>query len=176
MTANTLLLDCGYQPVAVISWQRAVCLLTRNKIEVIEEYEDRELRSRTWVIKMPAVVRLLRAFRRHKKKVKFSRYNILARDRWKCQYCDDRLSLHDATYDHVVPRSKGGQTHWENIVSCCGDCNLKKRNRTPQEAGMRLRKPPTRPDWVPVFMIVTKGTIPEQWTSYLYWMTELESS
>lgn len=171
---STLLLDISYQALATIPWQRAVTLLSLGKVEVIEEYEDRILRSRSWVIKMPAVVRLMRLFKRHKKKVKFSRHNILARDRWKCMYCGCKLGLSDVTYDHVLPKSRGGKTHWENIVSCCSDCNANKSNKTPQEAGMRLRKQPTQPDWVPVFTITTRGSIPEQWTSYLYWMTELE--
>jgi len=171
---NTLLLDQSYQAVATISWQRAVTLLTLGKVEVIEEYKDKVLRSRSWVIKMPAVVRLVKLFRRHKKKVKFSRHNILARDRWKCMYCKCKLGLSDVTYDHVVPKSRGGKTQWENIVSCCSDCNAKKANRTPREAGMRLRKQPEQPNWVPVFTITTRGSIPEQWTSYVYWMSELE--
>ena len=83
---RTLLLSQGYEPIRVISWQRALALLTLGKVEVIEEY-DAELRAVSLVIKMPAVVRLLRGFRRHKKPVKFSRVNIAARDRYRCQYC-----------------------------------------------------------------------------------------
>lgn len=172
----TLLLDQGYQPVASISWQRAITLLTLGKVEVIEEYDDRELRSRTWVIKMPAVVRLIKAFRRHKKKVKFSRTNILARDKWKCQYCNTKLTTESVTYDHVVPKSQGGKTCWENIVACCAGCNAKKADKSVGKAGMRLRTKPVMPAWVPVFTINTsKGSVPEQWASYLYWMSELEN-
>lgn len=172
---STLLLDQSYQAVAAISWQRAVTLLTLGKVEVIEEYEDHELRSRTWVIKMPAVVRLVNRFRRSKQKVKFSRTNILARDGWKCQYCKCKLTTDTVTYDHVVPKSRGGKTCWENIVSSCSPCNCKKANKTPQEAKMKLRKQPVMPKWVPVFSISTKGSIPDQWASYLYWMSELEN-
>jgi len=171
--STTLLLSNAYEPVATISWQRAVTLLTLGKVEVLEEYEDRELRSRNWVIKMPAVARLVHRFRRHKKRVKFSRTNILARDRWKCQYCSCELNTHDVTYDHVTPRSRGGKTCWENIVSCCADCNAKKDNRTPQEAGMKLCSKPYQPDWVPIFTVRTRGPVPDQWRSYLYWTSEL---
>jgi 5-methylcytosine-specific restriction endonuclease McrA len=170
---STLLLSQAYEPVAAISWQRAVTLLTLGKVEVIEEYENKELRARTWVIKMPAVVRLVRAFRRKKKKVKFSRTNILARDQWKCQYCGTHLSTEEVTYDHVVPRSRGGKTAWENIVSCCAECNAKKANKTPAEAGLKLRKKPYRPSWVPAFVVTQRGSVPEQWHSYLYWTSEL---
>lgn len=172
---NTLLLSMGYEPIASISWQRAITLLTLGKVEVIEEY-DTELRSRTWVVKMPAVVRLVKSFRHHKKKVKFSRTNILARDNWKCQYCSTKLSTEDVTYDHVVSKSRGGKTCWENIVACCQDCNAKKANKTPREADMKLRKQPVMPKWVPVLTITqSPGSVPEQWASYLYWMSELEN-
>jgi 5-methylcytosine-specific restriction endonuclease McrA len=169
---RTLLLSQGYEPLATISWQRAISLLTLGKVEVIEEY-DRELRSRYLVIKMPAVVRLIQRFRRGKQAVKFSRHNILARDRWKCQYCGIKVRTSDMTQDHVVPRSQGGRTEWENIVTACGDCNAKKANRTPREAGMRLRKRPEKPKWVPIFSVQIGNRPPDQWASYLYWTSEL---
>jgi 5-methylcytosine-specific restriction endonuclease McrA len=164
---RTLLLNQGYQPVTTISWQKAICMLTLGKVEVVEEY-DREIRSTFLIIKMPAVVRLISKFRRHKQRVKFSRHNILARDRWKCQYCGDKVRLSDMTQDHVTPRSQGGITCWENS-------NAKKANRTPKQANMVLRKKPVRPDWVPIFTIQLRGAPPDQWASYLYWTAELEA-
>lgn len=173
---RTLLLDQGYQPISAISWQRAVTLLTLGKVEVIETYKDRKLRSRTWVIKMPAVVRLVKAFKRHKKRVKFSRHNVLARDHWKCQYCGKKKPTQELTYDHVIPRAQGGITKWENIVTCCVDCNSRKGGRTPQQAGMRLISQPVRPSWVPIFSITTKkGNTPEEWRDYIYWFEDIES-
>jgi len=171
--ANTLLLNQGYQPLATISWQKAVCLLTLGKVEVIEEYDQKELRSRTWVIKMPAVVRLVKSIRRHKKHVKFSRSNVYARDRWKCQYCGEKHKTDELNLDHVVPKSKGGKTCWSNIVTSCIDCNTKKRDLALSEAQMKLIKKPIRPDWVPIFSIRFKGTVPDKWASYIYWNTEL---
>jgi 5-methylcytosine-specific restriction endonuclease McrA len=171
---RTLLLNQGYQPVTTISWQRAVCLLTLGKVEVVEEY-DVDIRSVYLVIKMPAVVRLITRFRKVKQRVKFSRQNVLARDRWKCQYCGQRKPVAQLTYDHVVPRSKGGKTCWENIVTACQDCNARKGNRTPRGAGMRLRSTPQRPAWVPVFVIRLTGSVPDQWASYLYWTSEIQS-
>jgi len=170
---QTLLLDNGYQPIKTISWQRAISMLTLGKVEVIETY-DQEIHSRFLIIKLPAVVRLVNFFRRHKQRVKFSRQNILARDRWTCQYCSEKVTTQEMTMDHVVPRAQGGKTEWENIVTCCGECNSKKADRTPQQAKMRLRKKPERPSWVPIFSIQLSGSVPEQWASYLYWSAPLE--
>ena len=141
---RTLLLSQGYEPIKVISWQRAITLLTLGKVEVVEEY-DANIRAVSLIIKVPAVVRLLRGFRRHAKPVKFSRVNIYARDAYKCQYCAVRCSVSELTYDHVVPRARGGRTTWENIVTCCYPCNGAKGNQTPAKAELRLRALPTQP-------------------------------
>ncbi len=122
---KTLLLSQSYEPIKVISWQRAITLLFLGKVEVVEEYGD-AVRSVTFIIKIPSVVRLLRAFRRHHRPVKFSRVNIYARDGYACQYCGDKLGVDELTYDHVVPRSQGGRTEWTNIVTACHDCNRRK--------------------------------------------------
>jgi 5-methylcytosine-specific restriction endonuclease McrA len=171
---RTLLLNQGYEPLSTISWQRAISLLTLGKVEVIEEY-DRDIRSAFLVIKMPAVVRLISFFRRRKHQVKFSRHNILARDGWKCQYCGVKVQTQSMTQDHVLPRSQGGRTSWENIVTCCETCNAKKANKTPQQAKMKLRKKPVKPTWVPVFTVQISGSPPEQWRDYVYWTAELEA-
>lgn len=171
---QTLMLDQGYAPLKVIPWQRAIRLLTLGKVEVVEEY-DSEVHTSYLVIKVPAVVRLLRAFRRAKKPVKFSRVNIYGRDGYRCQYCGERKSTDELTYDHVVPRSRGGRTEWTNIVTSCGPCNLRKADRTPTEAGMRLRSQPKQPVDAPVVMIaVSRKSAPEAWRDYLYWTGELD--
>src|SRR5262249_53688947 len=167
-TAQTLLLNQGFEPIKVISWQRAITLLFLGKVEVLEEY-GRDIRGATIVLKVPAVVRLLRAFRRHARPVKFSRVNIYARDNYKCQYCAKKAPISELTYDHVVPRSQGGQTEWTNIVTCCYLCNRKKGGRTPNEAGMKLLVPPTQPNWVPAVAIrVSLRSVPDAWQGYLY--------
>jgi 5-methylcytosine-specific restriction endonuclease McrA len=174
LSSNTLLLSQGYEPIKVIAWQRAITLLFLGKVEVIEEYSS-SVRSVTFVLRIPAVVRLLRAFRRHHKPVKFSRVNIYARDHYTCQYCGDRLTVSELTYDHVVPRSQGGATDWTNIVTCCHDCNRVKGGRTPRQAGMQLRAAPMQPNWVPAVSIrVSLRSVPEAWRDYLYWTSELE--
>ena len=170
----TLLLSQSYEPIKIISWQRAITLLFLGKVEVVEEYAH-DVRSVTIVIKIPAVVRLLRAFRRHHKPVKFSRVNIYARDGYTCQYCGVRLAVSELTYDHVVPRSQGGATDWTNIVTCCHECNRVKGGRTPRQAGMQLRAAPVQPNWVPAVVIrVSLRSVPDAWRDYLYWTGELE--
>ncbi len=173
--ARTLLLSQGYEPIKVISWRRAIALISLGKVEVIEEYDDAEIRAVSVVIKVPAVVRLLRSFRRHAKPVKFSRANIYARDQHRCQYCGIRCSISELTYDHVVPRSKGGRTSWENIATCCYQCNARKAARTPAQAGMRLRSVPVRPHWIAAVTIrLSTKSMPAAWRDYLYWTSEIE--
>jgi 5-methylcytosine-specific restriction endonuclease McrA len=173
-THRTLVLSQGFEPVKIVPWQRAMTLLFLGKVEVIEEY-DRNVKTTSLVIKIPAVVRLLEAFRRHKKPVKFSRINIYGRDKYSCQYCGAKKLIGDLTYDHVVPRSKGGKTEWTNIVSCCQPCNRKKANRTPAEAGMRLLSTPVRPMATPVLVVAMSATsMPDAWRDYLYWTSELD--
>jgi 5-methylcytosine-specific restriction endonuclease McrA len=171
---QTLVLDPGYAPVKVVSWQRAIQLLFLGKVEVVEEY-DQDVRSTHLVIKIPAVVRLLRAFRRHRKPVKFSRVNIYGRDNYQCQYCGVKRPISELTYDHVTPRAQGGRTTWDNIVTACADCNGKKANRTPEQARMRLRKAPIQPSDVPALIIeVSRESAPAAWRDWLWWTGELE--
>ncbi len=170
---HVLLLNITYEPLRIINWKKAITLLCLGKIEVIEEY-GRDIHSVSFTIKLPSVVRLLRMVKRPKSPVKFSRQNIYARDRYKCQYCGCRASTEDLTYDHVIPKSRGGKTEWENIVSCCIDCNRKKGGRTPAESSMRLVRKPSRPTWVPAIRItIGFKKIPQTWRDYLYWNVEL---
>ena len=172
---RTLLLSQGYEPIKIISWQRAMTLLTLDKVEVVEQY-DAEIRAVSMIVKVPAVIRLRKAFRRHAKPVKFSRVNIYARDEYRCQYCGTKCSIDQLTYDHVVPRSKGGRTTWENIVSACYACNRRKANRTPIEAGMKLLTIPARPTWMPSVQIrVSARSVPDAWRDYVYWTSEIDS-
>jgi 5-methylcytosine-specific restriction endonuclease McrA len=173
-THQTLLLSQGYEPIKVVSWQRALTLLFLRKVEVIEEY-DRDVKTTSLVIKIPAVIRLLKAFRRHKKPVKFSRINIYGRDKFTCQYCGVKKKIGELTYDHVVPRSKGGKTTWTNIATCCQLCNRKKANRTPDEAGMRLLATPVQPTATPVLVVaMSRESAPDAWRDYMYWTSELD--
>jgi 5-methylcytosine-specific restriction endonuclease McrA len=166
---RTLVLTQGYEPVKVVAWQRAITLLSLGKVEVVEEYNT-TVNAVSLCIKMPAVVRLLRSFRRYRGALKFSRANIAARDRYQCQYCGRPCTIAEITFDHVLPRSRGGATSWNNIVSACVACNSKKANRTPSEAGMLLRVAPVQPAWLgAVEVTVSMRSVPDAWRDYLYW-------
>ena len=170
---KTLLLNITYEPLRVISWQKAVTLLTLGKVEVIEEY-DQDVHSVSFVMRLPAVVRLLRWVKWRDESITFSRRHIYTRDHGKCQYCGKSLSRQELTYDHVIPKSQGGETSWENVVTCCIDCNGKKGGRTPQQAGMTLLKVPKRPKWNLAFRLtIGIRQMPKSWRDYLYWNVEL---
>lgn len=173
---QVLLLNNTFEPLKVIDWKRAIRLLTLGKVEVLEEY-DREIRSVTFAVKLPSVLRLLRFVRYRKKHVKFSRVNIYARDEFRCQYCGQRSESEDLTFDHVIPKRYGGRTQWTNIVTCCHRCNRIKGGRTLKEAGLSLLKKPVKPEWVP-FVMITIGvkSVPESWLDYFYWTVELKDA
>lgn len=179
---ETLVLSAGYEPIAKVPWQRAITLLWEGKVEVVEEYEDRFVRSVTLEFKMPSVIRFLKTVRGRKKAIKFSRENVYLRDKGKCQYCGIKVPRHDFTYDHVTPRSHGGPTTWENVVVCCTPCNQRKAGRTPEQAKMVLSQKPTKPTKLPDTIRLTftwqKG-MPDVWKQWMqsvaYWHTELDN-
>jgi 5-methylcytosine-specific restriction endonuclease McrA len=145
-----------------------------GKVEVVEEY-DNDIRSVSITIKMPSVVRLLHRVRGKKQAVKFSRINVATRDKFTCQYCDTKMTLSKLTYDHVIPKSQGGKTLWENIVMACYPCNERKANRTPEKAKMPLKKVPVKPAYLPVVtMRFETSSIPDAWATYIYWNGALE--
>jgi 5-methylcytosine-specific restriction endonuclease McrA len=164
---RTLLLTPWMAPHKIISWERAVVLLTLDKIDVLEEY-DVEIRSPSVAMRTPAVVRLRKAGSTTKHAVRFSRINVYTRDGFRCQYCGERKEMRDLNYDHVVPRVRGGHTVWENIVTSCYACNDRKGSRTPEEAGMTLRRKPFKPTSLPVTPAfrVTRAEMPEAWLPY----------
>jgi 5-methylcytosine-specific restriction endonuclease McrA len=171
---ETLLLNSGFTAIGIISWKKAITLLTLNKVEVVESY-DKELRSTYLIFKMPAVVRLLNTFKKRSRPLNFSRVNIYIRDKYRCGYCGKKKGLNNLTFDHVIPKSQGGKTSWDNIVTCCSPCNNKKANRTPQQAGMSLLREPAKPNWLPGIVIrVNKESLPDAWIDYLYWTGILE--
>jgi 5-methylcytosine-specific restriction endonuclease McrA len=165
-------LNASFEPLNVINWRRAVKLVFLEKVEVVEESE-REVRSADRCLRVPAVVRLLRFVGFRAREVKFSRQNIYARDKFRCQYCGERLKATEATCDHVIPRSRGGSTTWSNIVTCCGDCNRRKGGRTPAEAGLKLLKTPLRPSWLLGFHArFSIQQPPPAWREYLFWTSD----
>ena len=173
MSVRTLLLSCGRDPVALISWKRALTLFFSGKVEILEEY-DKEVRSVSFVMRVPAVVKLLHKIPWLKRDVKFSRANIYARDEFTCQYCGEEKGSEELNLDHVVPRAQDGKTSWTNIVTSCIPCNLKKGNRTPMQAEMPLLREPIHPKSVPAFVFEFKTrSAPEIWRNYCYWMLPL---
>lgn len=175
---ETLLLTRGYEPIDRISWQRAVGLWWRAKVEIVEAYEDRVVRAPSLELAMPSVVRVLDGFRPGRLRVTFSRANVYARDRGECQYCGKKLARPDSTYDHVVPRRLGGRTTWDNIVIACLPCNQAKGGRTPEQAGMTLRSIPVRPGARPAALRLRPEEVPKTWRQYFlddrYWNGRLE--
>jgi len=174
---QTLLLNATFEPLKVISWQRAMTLFVSGRAEIIETHE-REVRAVTFSFKLPSIVRLLRFVKvRNLHQVKFSRANIYVRDEYTCQYCAAVFAPEDLTFDHVVPVSQGGRRSWENIVTACMPCNRRKDDRTPERAGMTLLRAPRRPSASARF----RATIgfrktPEAWRDYLYWNVSLDES
>lgn len=167
--SKVLLLNADYRPHDILTWQDAMTLLYTGKATVLSEYEDWKVSSSTITFKVPSIMVLVKyvVFRQ---RVKFSRINIYARDQYQCQYCGKRagkgheLNIHDLTFDHVFPRSRGGETSWENIVTSCQKCNTKKANRTPKEAQMVLLKEPERPKRLNnIEYILSNISVPDAW-------------
>lgn len=168
---DTLLLNATYEPITVVPWQRAMVLWAQGKVEIVDVH-DREVRAVSFTFKLPSIVRLLRFVRvRHRTThLPFTRANIYARDNHECQYCGSHEEL---TFDHVIPEAQGGLKAWENIVTACLDCNKRKGSRTPEQAGMRLRRAPQRPS-AAVRVVVGVRHAPASWLDYLYWNIELD--
>lgn len=180
---ETLVLSHSYLPVDRICWQRAVTLWALDKVEIIEAYDDRVIRSTSVALQMPAVVRFVHRVRTHLRGFKLSRENLFARDKGRCQYCGCRLTRAAATWDHVVPRSQGGRTTWQNIVMACMACNQAKGGRVPEQAGMKLRTEPMAPRALPAtfrFTFSDPRQVPPSWRQYLfdltYWHANLEEA
>jgi 5-methylcytosine-specific restriction endonuclease McrA len=127
------------------------------------------VRSITVSMKVPSVVKLTGFVHFRRKDAKYSRKNIYARDKYQCQYCGKSFHQDDLTCDHVVPRSRGGRAEWNNIVTCCVQCNRKKGGQTPEEAGLHLIKTPTRPSWYWGFQVrFANKRPPREWWIYLH--------
>jgi 5-methylcytosine-specific restriction endonuclease McrA len=166
MEKRALVLTSWYMPVRIVTWQDAITDLVQGKVEPLVNYSE-EIRSPSTVIRCPAVVRILRPTKGMKKGIKFSKQNVAARDGHRCQYCLVRLTLSQITYDHVFPRSRGGETNWDNIVTACRPCNFKKEDKTPQEAGMKLHSIPRKPGSLPVEPLPIMGDMPDEWMAWV---------
>lgn len=167
--SHALVLNASFEPLHIVSWQRALQLLFQGKVEVVEE-STHEVRTVRFTIRVPAVLRLLSYVPINKKKhiVRFSRANIFVRDQNSCQYCGKKFNKSHLTLDHVIPIVQGGKKCWENIVTACKPCNQRKGGRTPSQASMQLIKKPKRPTWLPNATLSLGATVtPERWKIYL---------
>ena len=190
-----LVLNRNLQPIHVTSVRRAFTLLYLG----IAQAMDRQMRTfdfDSWstlsaemgddvvhtvsrAIRVPRVILLRVVAKVPRTKVRFSRHNIYERDENTCQYCGHRRPRPQLNLDHVVPRALGGRTTWENVVCCCIDCNVRKGARTPEQAGMRLRRTPRRPLWTPSFRMGSEKIRYQEWLPFLdlatasYWNAEL---
>lgn len=164
MSQQVLVLNASYEPINVCSLQRAIVLVLKEKAEVLERAAARLRSAAGAVLDHPLVIRLRYyvSVPRHSAR-KISRRAVFARDGYRCQYCDAGAQL---TLDHVIPRSRGGHSGWDNVVTCCSPCNLRKGDRTPDEIGWTLRASP-RPPRPDVFISVAAPRHPRSWEQYL---------
>lgn len=192
LDASVLVLNKLFMAVRVISVRRALCLMAKELAEVVviddgcyRSYDldgwleasrlrvapwgpdDDFIRTVRYDVEVPRVIRLLGYDRLPRQKVKFNRRNLFARDGNRCQYCGKNFAHSELSLDHVVPRSRGGPATWENIVSACLKCNVRKGGRTPQEAGMKLINQPTRPRTSPVLELKMGHRKYRSWRAFL---------
>lgn len=178
---QTLVLNADMQPLSwgplsVWSWQDAVVAVFQNRVSPVINY-DVHVRSASRTFPIPSVVALKRYHRR--KNVAFTRYHVFLRDGFRCQYCGDTLAARDLTFDHIVPRSKGGTTCWTNVVTCCQRDNLFKGNKSLKESGLRLLRAPFVPTPHQIDELAkrhsTKDKLHQTWLDFLYWDSDLET-
>ncbi len=166
---GVLVLNASYEPLSVVSVKRAIVLLLKEKAELIEAAEA-YLRAERRSLRVPLVIRLVCYVRipLHMS-LPLSRRTVIARDRYTCQYCGLQLSRSELTLDHVLPRSRGGETAWENVVAACRPCNQRKGNRTPEEAGYALLSTPRRPRYIALTLLNEHSAGHHSvWQKYLY--------
>jgi 5-methylcytosine-specific restriction endonuclease McrA len=163
---KSLLLDSSYYPIQIIDWRKAMILFFTGRAEVVEHHQDIEIHSTNDSYTLPSVLRLFRPFNAITR-VKFNRRNVFTRDKYTCQYCGNRLEHRLLTFDHVMPKSRGGKTSWENIVTSCHPCNNKKADRTPEECGFSLLKRPYEPSWHPFMGLRLKKEERLLWGSWI---------
>ena len=164
---HVLVLNATYEPLNVVSVRRAVLLLLKEKAEIIEAAEA-WWRSERLALQVPLVIRLVYYVRIPRRfGLPLSRRTVLARDHYTCQFCGAQLGKANLTIDHILPRSRGGETHWKNVATACGPCNRRKGNRTPEEAHMPLRRPPRRPRYLALALFAGVSA-PDVWSKYMY--------
>ena len=166
----------SYYPLSIWPWEEVVKAVWQERVDVVATY-DKVVRSPSMEMQLPSVISL-KSYVDQDRKPAFTRFNVFLRDGFACQYCGESGLAQDLTFDHVIPRSRGGRTTWQNIVAACGPCNLRKGGRTPQQAGMPLlRRTAHQPN---AWELQEAGRrfpphyLHQSWMDYLYWDIELE--
>ena len=163
----------SYYPLSLWPWQEAVKAAFLDRVSILAEY-DEVVRSPSLSMRIPSVV-VLKDYIKPRAQVAFTRFNLFLRDEFRCQYCG---ATGDLTFDHVVPRARGGVTSWENVVAACARCNLKKAARPLKHSGLSLRRKPRRPGAEELRNIGRKfppGYLHDSWADFLYWDAELDA-
>ncbi|MDP6108776.1 MAG: HNH endonuclease [Rhodospirillales bacterium] len=164
----------SYFPLSLWSWQDAIKAVFMSRVNVVNEY-DQAVHSPSFEMRLPSVISL-KDYIPMAKKPAFTRFNVFLRDSFSCQYCGDEFQTEKLTFDHVIPRARGGTTLWGNVVTACAPCNLSKRDRLPKETGMYPRIAPRQPT---AWELQENGRafppnhLHESWRDYLYWDAEL---
>jgi 5-methylcytosine-specific restriction endonuclease McrA len=165
----------SYFPLSLWSWQETVKAVFLDRVNIISEYEQ-VVRSPNFEMRLPSVISL-KEYIPTARRPAFTRFNVFLRDRFTCQYCGEPFASHDLTFDHVIPRSRGGRTTWENVVTACSVCNLLKGSRLPHEAGLFPRHRPVQPS---THALQENGRafppnfLHQSWRDFLYWDSELD--
>lgn len=172
---DTLVLNSNYMPLNTINWKIAIALVYKGTCRVEAEYEDWVVHSANESWNVPSVI-VTNEIKKFRPDVAFSRKNVYIRDRFRCQYCTKKFSRKFLTFDHVIPKSRGGKTTWENIVTCCQKCNAKKADKTPAEARFKLMKEPVKPPHIHFVMYkVSKNRDRlEQWKDFIFWHADFD--
>jgi len=162
----------GYFPLSLLSWQDAVQAVFGERVSVVAEY-DAWVRSPSTQIRLPSVV-ALRTYQSAARRVAFTRFNVFLRDRFTCQYCGEVFASSALTFEHVVPRSRGGLPTWSNIVTACMPCNTRKGNALRMQPRRAPREPALK-ELLAARRVYPPGRLHESWVDYLYWNTQLEA-
>ena len=167
----------SYFPLSIWSWQDAVKAVFLDRVNIVSEYEE-EVSSPTLSMRLPSVI-ALKQYVPLSRRPAFTRFNVFLRDRFVCQYCGGAPGASELTFDHVIPKSLGGQTVWDNVVAACSECNLIKGNKLPRDCGMVPAVAPIEPT---NYQLQSNGRLfppnylHESWRDFLYWDSELEQS
>lgn len=162
--STVLVLNQNYEPLNICTVRRAFVLLDRGKAETLENGRG-WLHSPSFTFPIPSVIRLIYLIRRPRPQPRLTRRDVFVRDHYTCQYCGRQTR--DLTLDHIVPRRKGGQHAWENVVAACRECNHRKAGHTPQEAHMLLRRPPKAPPFGTYIMFYPHLRAQEEWRKFI---------